>query len=149
MRQHDLLRSCSDVFTTCLLIALASVGLVACSYNGSTQSRASSTQPQSQGTQLRTPARVIPSPAQTAPPHGEPQLQKCGFVFGFGALELVPRDMGGEQAESCFWQAFQSCRPATLVYTTGAGAKFTTTLKHTFTIHNEHGTCLITDVKQI
>jgi len=57
--------------------------------------------------------------------------------------------LGGEQAESCFWQAFQHCRPATLAFTAGASAKFHTTLKHTFTIHNENGTCLITDVQQI
>jgi len=156
MTQHYRLRCWSVVLTTGLFIALASAGLVACGYYGSTQSSASQTQPQSQGTQLRTtaqttspPTRVIPTPTQTAQPLIEPQLQPCGFVFGFGALELVPRDLGGEQAESCFWQAFQHCRPATLVFTAGTSAKFHTTLKHTFTIHNENGTCLITDVQQI
>ena len=124
MTHHYRLRCWSVALTTGILIAFASAGLVACGYNSSTQSSASLTQPQ-------------------------PQLQKCGFVFGFGALELVPRDLGAEQAENCFWQAFQHCRPATLVFNTGARAKFTSTLKHTFTTYNENGACLIADVKQI
>ena len=111
----------------------------------STESSASLTQPQT----ASPPTRVHPLPDTNDTPPVEPQLQKCGFVFGFGALELVPRDLGAEQAENCFWQAFQHCRPAILVFNTGAKAKFTSTLKHTFTIYNENVACLIADVKQI
>src|SRR5216684_3064467 len=116
MTQHCGLRHWSVALITGLLIALASAGLAACGYNGSTPS----TQPQS-------------------------QLQKCGFVHGFGTLEVVPKDLGGEQAENCFWQAFQHCRPATLVFITSS---LHTTLIHTFTVHTGNSLCLITDAKQ-
>jgi len=145
MTQPRVLRHWSVVLTTGFLIALASAGLVACGYNG-----APSTQPQSQATQPLTPAqrtspptRVISTP--TTQPPLQSQLLKCGSVHGFGTLEVVPKDLGGEQAENCFWQAFQHCRLATLVFVTNG---LHTTLIHTFTIHTNGGLCLITDAKQ-
>ncbi len=148
MTQHCGLRHWSVALITGLLIALASAGLAACGYNGSTPS----TQPQSQVTQPLTPTqrtspptRAVPSPTQTTQPLAQSQLQKCGFVHGFGTLEVVPKDLGGEQAENCFWQAFQHCRPAMLVFITSS---LHTTLIHTFTVHTGNSLCLITDAKQ-
>lgn len=146
MTHHYGLRRWSVVFTSGLVIALAGAGLVACGYNGSAQSSSPSTQPQSQVTSP--PTRVIPASTHTTQPLVQSQLQKCGFVHGYGALEVVPKDLGGEQAESCFWQAFQHCRPATLVFTTSVSAKVPITLMHTFMIHNEHSNCLISDAQQ-
>ncbi len=119
----------SVVLVTGFLIALASTGLAACGYPSasvsSTLSQVHAAQSQSQ--QVRA------------------QVQQCGFVQGYGAFEIVPRDHGGMKAEACFWQAFQHCRPATLVFITSS---IGTSLIHTFTIHNDHGRCSISDARQ-
>jgi hypothetical protein len=112
-----------------LLIALVSTALAACGYSGSNQGNTPSTQsqPQTQATQI---------PAQ---------VQKCGIVQGLAHLEVPVSDNGAQQAENCFWQAFQSCHPATLVFImTSAG----TALIRTFTIHNNTGACSISDARQ-
>src|SRR5215472_11829528 len=104
-----------------LMMALAGVGLAACGYSGS-QSSTSSTQSQPQA-QVTHP----PVPAQ-----------KCGVVQGLAQLEVPPSDTGAAQAENCFWQAFQRCHPATLVFISSSAD---TALIRTFTIHDENGTC--------
>ena len=133
--QHRV-RTTGTVFILGLLIALLSVGLTACSYRSasisSAQSQALLTDPPAGVTQPKAP--VIQNPIL-------PQVQKCGFVQGYGALKTVPIDTGrSEQAENCFWQAFQTCRPATLVFNTNS---LHATFTHTFTIQNSHGTCSI------
>lgn len=110
-----------------LLVALVSTGLAACGYNGSTQGGAPS-QPTTQATHL---------PAQ---------VQKCGTVEGSARLEVPVTDSGAQQVEDCFWQAFQHCRPATLVFIM---TSVDTALIRTFTIRNNQGTCSITDAKQL
>ena len=122
MRQHW-----SVVLVTGLLIALASMGLAACGYPSA---NISSTL----------------SHAQAAQSQSQTQVQQCGFVQGYGAFEAVPIDTGGMRAETCFWQAFQHCHLATLVFITNNF--FNTSLIHTFTIHNDHGRCLISDARQ-
>lgn len=112
-------------------LALASTGLAACSYNRSSQG-GSATQPQAQATQT------------------SPQGQSCGFVVGYGSLEPVPRDSGSPQVEACFWQAFQHCRAATLVFITGGVGKGAAnqTFRRTFTIHQQNSACVIFDARQ-
>ncbi len=131
-------RTTGTVFILGLLIALLSVGLTACSYRSasisSAQSQALLTDPPAGVPQPKTP--VIKNPIQ-------PQVQQCGFVQGYGALKTVPIDTGrSKQVENCFWQAFQTCRPATLVFITNS---LHATFTHTFTIQNSHGNCSILD----
>src|SRR5215472_7788110 len=122
---------CADfaVLSIVFVMVLASVGLAACGYSGSNQSGTPSisTQPQ---------AQVTHSPAP---------LQKCGIVQGLARLEAPPSDTGAARAENCFWQAFQHCRPATLVFITSS---VDTALIRTFTIHDDNGACSISDAKQ-
>src|SRR5262249_39018390 len=62
----------------------------------------------------------------------------------------VPQDAGSQKAEECFWQAFQHCRSATLVFTLSSSGKGFAgqTILRTFTIHQENGACFITDALQ-
>ncbi len=127
-------RTTSVALSTGLLIAVVSVGLAACGYNGSDQGSISSTQ---------SLAQVIHSQSQAT--DSQTKVQKCGVVQGLGSLKVPVADTGAEQAETCFWQAFQHCRPATLIFIrSGLGAA----LIRTFTLHNNHGSCAISDAKQ-
>ncbi len=140
------LQQWSVVLATGLLIALASTGLAACGYNGSPQSSTPSTQPQTQGT--RSSGQVTrPQIQGTRPPTQmtPSRAQQCGAVQGYGRLEVVPIDNGAEQAENCFWLAFQHCQPATLIFITN---NLATKLIRTFEIHDNHGTCSISDARQ-
>ncbi len=123
-------RATSIAFSTGLLAALLSMVLPACGYNSasisSTLSQAQMDQPQAQ-TQLQT------------------KVKKCGTVSGLGHLEVPVNDTGGERAENCFWQAFQHCQPATLVFFINS---IDTSLIRTFTIHNNRGKCSLTDARQ-
>ena len=132
-------RVCSSgtVFVSGLLVALLSMGLVACGNelagNSSTQSQAQVSKASS-AVQPRAGGRQEPV---------QPQVQKCGFVQGYGALKTVPIDTGSaEQAENCFWQAFQSCHPAMLIFVTSS---LHATFTHTFSIRNDNGQCSIQD----
>ena len=113
-----------------LLIALVSTGLAACGYSGSNEGSTSSTQHQPQ-------AQVTHLPAQ---------VRECGIVQGLARLEVPVDDNGAQQAENCFWQAFQHCRPTTLVFIT---TSVDTALIRTFTIHNNKGACSISDARQL
>ncbi len=110
-----------------LSVALISIALAACGYSGAHQGIS----PQTQSS-----AQVVNSPAS---------VQKCGIVQGPGSLKVPIADSGAEQAENCFWHAFQHCRPATLVYLLGG---VEVSLIRTFTIHNESSKCSISDTKQ-
>ena len=93
MTQHWELRRWLSIITTALstglLIALASTALAACGYNSSNQNSPSSTQSQPQAT------------------HPPVKVQNCGIVQGLGTLKVPPSDTGAQQAENCFWHAFQ------------------------------------------
>jgi hypothetical protein len=67
-------------------------------------------------------------------------------VQGLESLKVPPSDTGAQQAENCFWHAFQQCLPATLDFITGS---IDTALTRTFTIHNNNSTCSISDAKQL
>jgi hypothetical protein len=111
-----------------LLIAVISIAVAACGNSGSHQGNPPSTQ----------------SFTQVA--NTSSSIQKCGIVQGPGSLKVPIADSGAEQAENCFWLAFQHCNSATLVYIQGG---IDPSLIRTFTIHNEIGKCLISDTKQL
>jgi hypothetical protein len=70
------------------------------------------------------------------------QVQKCGAVHTLH-LQIVQADQNtAKQAEDCFWQAFQQCKPATLTYSQG---ELDTGMIHTFSLQNTNGKCSITD----
>jgi len=116
------------IFTLGLLIILLSIGFAACGYDS-----ASIASPLSQN--------AVQSQVQ-----GQGNItKKCGTVQGFSRLEVPVIDSVAAPVENCFLQAFRVCRPATLVYTLGS---VDTVLMRTFTIHNNHGKCSITDAKQ-
>jgi len=125
--QRSWVRTTAAIWGIALLIALLSIGLAACGYSSIGVGSLSS----------------AVSPAQVAQPQSQTSFRHCGIVNGYGALEVVPIDTGNAaQAESCFWQAFQHCQPATLIFSmNGLHASFT----HIFTIKNSHGKCLILD----
>lgn len=75
-------------------------------------------------------------------------IQNCGNVLGYGNLVPVPRGGGSQHAENCFWQAFQQCQPATLVFSTQSMTRLSVPIIHTFTIHNSAGKCLLSDTKE-
>ena len=112
---HRLLRSV--VFG--LGLALALVGLAACSPNQDGSGTA-------------------------AAPTVTPQTHKCGMVH----LVLNGRiedQTGARQAESCFYQAYQHCQPATLDFIMmGVDSG----ISRTFTITKNGNACVVTDIVQ-
>ena len=112
-----------------LSIALASTALATCGYSGSNQSNTSST----------------PSQPKSPVTHPAVQVQNCGIVQGLESLKVPVADTSAVQAENCFWHAFQQCHTATLVYIIGG---IDIELIRTFMIHNDNGTCSISDTKQ-
>jgi hypothetical protein len=127
---RPLFDSTAAVLSIGLLVALLSAVLAACGYSSasisSTLSQAQVDQPQAQ-TQVQT------------------KIKQCGTVSGLGRLEVPVNDIAGERAENCFWQAFQHCQPATLVFFI---SNVDTSFIRTFTIHNNRGKCSITDARQ-
>lgn len=74
-----------------------------------------------------------------------PLAQQCGAVHTMHSL-VVPMDWSMVKgAEDCFWQAFQQCRPATLML---AQSDSQTSTIHTFSFQDENGTCQIADSVQ-
>jgi hypothetical protein len=59
---------------------------------------------------------------------------------------VAPADASNaKKVEDCFWQAYQHCSPATMVYTQGS---IDTTTIHTFLLASQNGKCVITDAVQ-
>lgn len=73
---------------------------------------------------------------------GQFLAQQCGAVHTqrsrLSSMDLTM----APGAEDCFWQSFQQCRPATLVYTQSDATSGTV---HTFSLSSENGTCKVTD----
>ena len=69
------------------------------------------------------------------------QAQKCGTVQT--TPRGIPRDVTkAKQSSDCFWQAYQKCAPASLVYTlTGID----TVKTRTFTVQRNNGYCTVSD----
>jgi hypothetical protein len=82
------------------------------------------------------------SPGPTVVP-----VQKCGSIGVMRstrtttATGIVPADLVG----SCFWQAFQQCRAASLIVNFGSVDTITT---HTFTLQKHNTNCTISDAVQ-
>ena len=75
----------------------------------------------------------------------EPPIQHCGTIHTM-ALRVVPTDQKYAQGvEDCFWQAYQQCHPATLVYSQGG---VDTATVHTFSLKKQNGKCTIIDTLQ-
>ena len=135
----------SAALSTGLLIAVVIVGLAACGYyQGSNQGSTPPISTQSQTQTTQTPVQIVTHPATRVTQPGV-RVRKCGTVQGLGRLEAPVGVTSGEQAENCFWQAFQHCQPATLVFITSSPGMAMT---RTFTISNNNGTCSIADARQ-
>ena len=81
-------------------------------------------------------------PVATATPA---PIQQCGTVHTLGQ-QVVPADQKSVKGvEDCFWQAYQQCNPATLVYSQGS---VDTATVHTFSLKSQNGKCVITDALQ-
>ena len=84
-------------------------------------------------------------------PGGQPnstppaQAQKCGSVDTSPDGKLIDEALA-KQAENCFWQAYQHCQAATLIFTKRGLDAGTI---HTFTLANNNGQCSISDAIQI
>jgi len=70
---------------------------------------------------------------------------ECGHVQLGGPGPAVLNDGAAQQAEGCFWQAFQRCAAATLMAT---WMSVDTGVNRTFTIGQGNGGCAVTDVVQ-
>ncbi len=72
------------------------------------------------------------------------QGQNCGEVHTLNT-PFIESGEKVQQAENCFWQAFQTCSAASLTFeTSGTDAG----VIHTFTIINNNGKCSISDATQ-
>lgn len=80
----------------------------------------------------------------SATPTAQTQTQKCGTI------ETSPRGLPinqstAQQSENCFYQAYQQCHNASLVYTLHG---VDTSVVRTFTVENHNNQCTILDVMQ-
>jgi len=82
--------------------------------------------------------------AQNPTPTTQAQVQKCGKVQT-NPRGVVLKATDAKQAEDCFWQAFQKCSPASLVYTL---ASVDTVTIRTFTIQSNGDRCSPVDAVQ-
>src|SRR5215472_7744024 len=68
----------------------------------------------------------------------QPPVQRCGTVHAM-RQQVMPNDQkSAKGVEDCFWQAYQQCHPATLVYSQGS---IDTVTIHTFSLTSQNGKC--------
>ncbi|MEO8970490.1 MAG: hypothetical protein ABI406_02685 [Ktedonobacteraceae bacterium] len=80
----------------------------------------------------------------SATPTVQVQTQKCGTIAT--NPRGMPTDVTtAQQSEQCFYQAYQQCHNATLVYTLHG---LDTSMVRTFTIENHNNQCTIIDAMQ-
>lgn len=128
-------------FMLAISLALLVMLLAACGANatGSAASGGTSTPGGTPGSATSTPGGTTNTPTTPL------QTQKCGTVHTL-RLQVVPADQSHAQTvENCFWQAYQQCHPATLVYSQG---DLDTVTLHTFSLKSQSGQCMITDAVQ-
>ena len=127
--------SSGGIFLSYLLLAMVlGVGLVAC---GSNPGGGTTT-----GTAPTATATISSSATSTSTNTSDGQ--KCGTisVSARGALE----DAGlSTKAATCFWQAYQQCHAASLVYRVNG---LDTSTVRTFTLEKKNGSCAIHDAVQ-
>jgi hypothetical protein len=68
-------------------------------------------------------------------------VQNCGKIAQSSLHRLEPAGPT-QQAGTCFWQAFQQCRAATLTY---QPLGVDTITNHTFLVEMKGGSCIVTD----
>ncbi|MGH2508254.1 MAG: hypothetical protein ACRDHZ_12760 [Ktedonobacteraceae bacterium] len=73
------------------------------------------------------------------------EAQQCGTVHTMRSLVVAMDWNMATGVEDCFWQAFQQCSSATLVYTQSDVEASTI---HTFSLQSRNNTCKITDSVQ-
>jgi hypothetical protein len=120
VKQKNALFSIGTMLGMALLISLLAVGLLSC---GSSQGNQSSS---------------------IATPTHSTQLQQCGKVQK-GPQGILLNATTAAQATNCFWQAYQQCHLASLIFTTSS---VDTAVIRTFTIKNNNNQCSITDSVQ-
>lgn len=126
MRLNKIYRPAQYLLATTLMAILLTL-LAACGTNVSTTTTGSSGSTNQTTTQATT---------QTG------TQQQCGTVHTMRLL-IVPADTNRAKGiEDCFWQAFQQCRPATLVY---AQNSLDTGTIHNFSLQKSNGICTIID----
>lgn len=101
-----------------LLIVLLSAGLAACAFNQRTQSGSTAT--------------------------SSTHTQQCGKVQT-GPQGTLLDAAAAKQATNCFWQAFQHCHAASLIFSSSGSD---TAMIRTFTVENDHAQCSISDAVQ-
>jgi hypothetical protein len=84
-------------------------------------------------------------PEVASTPVKQPVTQSCGTVHTLGQHVISADQNLAKSAEDCFWQAYQQCHPATLIY---SQASIDTTTLHTFFLKSLNGKCMITDALQ-
>lgn len=75
----------------------------------------------------------------------QPPIKQCGTVHTLRQLVVPTEQKGAKGVEDCFWQAYQKCSPATLVYSQGA---IDTATVYTFSLKSQNGKCVIEDLLQ-
>jgi hypothetical protein len=131
-RGRNRLSTISIVLSTGLLMALLTAGLLACASHQGNQPSSASTPSSNQGNPLSSPSAL------------STQAQECGKVRTAPNGALLDA-AAAKQATNCFWQAFQQCHTASLIFTS-SGAD-TVTIR-TFTIENKRDGCSISDTVQ-
>ena len=111
----------SGLLSVCLLAVFVSVAIVACGSSTTTGSGGS-------------------TPTATA----QVQTQKCGTI-STNPRGLPTDATNAQQSEHCFYQAYQHCQNASLIYTLHG---IDTSVVRTFTITNHNNQCIITDAMQ-
>jgi hypothetical protein len=81
----------------------------------------------------------------TTTPTTTSQVQNCGMVQTLPGGKLR-NTITANEVEHCFWQNFQQCRTASLVFTVSGVDTITT---HTFTVRNNNGHCSVSDAVQL
>ena len=131
--QHALV----DVFTIVLLVFLAACG----TNSGATTTTAGGGSNAITATGTSASATAS-STGVTATPTRTLATQKCGTVHTMRLL-IVPADANlAKGVENCFWQAFQTCHPAVMVFAQNSLDSGTV---HNFSLQKSNGTCVITD----
>ncbi|HEY3993942.1 MAG TPA: hypothetical protein VGM01_13830 [Ktedonobacteraceae bacterium] len=75
----------------------------------------------------------------------EPPTQHCGTIHTLGPRVVATDQKNARDIEDCFWQAYQQCHPATLIYVQGGVDTATT---RTFSLKKQNGKCALSDTFQ-
>ncbi len=74
-----------------------------------------------------------------------PRTQNCGSVHSMQDAIIQADKTKASTIENCFWQAYQHCQSASMVYTQGG---IDTLTVHTFSLKSQNKTCIISDYIQ-